>query len=498
MYRKIVFVLAILMAFASIASGQDSGPNFSANTRNAEIVSTASAGYAADNGDSVNHHVELNTNDGTLSNAYVGTGSLAFGRSSITNSAYGTYADVERQVDGTPKLTFWAYDWGTSTPGTGQVAAWVNLDVHSANYIYGQSYARNNYGVTQNRVDIYGTGNWATISNYRATSLATPTNAQSAQRADAASGKSIKFTGYATNGEGDYSISNLKASGDNAYTYGPSTYGEMGSSYAYTSVSSPASIGAAASMTTYAQDRALAHESAGDVYRGIGQYGVQKNNYNWLQGSAYAYATASNVWVGGSAANVPYYQKAYMLEPYKYWAVNQVGQYDALSYQFSKLLANGWECTYYTDAAVTNARVGELDNYWFTTIISHMNNNVIGISRAGDSDVTAANLKSMITKSTGLVILNGCESFLPNSAGVRPLYEALKDKAWLSMGNEISVGVIDTGTYQKRFIDVMTDKSKTGLDRTARDADAIAAAGLAYHPPMTTLPSNHDLYLILS
>lgn len=498
MYRRIAFVLAFLMAFASIASGQ---LDFKANTGDTGPVSTTSVGYAATNGDSVNQHVELNTNDGTLSNAYVGSGNLAFGRSSISNSGYGTYADVERRIDGITGSTFWAYDWGTSIPGTGQVAAWVSLDAHNANYIYGQSYAKNNYGITQNRVDITSSTPWSCISNYRATALATPSNAQSTQRADSASGKSIRFATYAGNNEGDSCISYLKADGDSSnigYMYSPSTYGELGSSYAYTSLNSPASIGRTASMTTSAQDRALAHESAGDVYRGTGQYGVQKNNYNWLQGSAYAYATASNVWVGGSALNVPYYQKGYLLEPYKYWAVNQVGQYDALQYQFNKLLANGWECTYYTDAAVTNARVGELDNYWFTTIISHMNNNVIGISRAGDSDVTAANLKSMITKSTGLVILNGCESFLPNSAGVRPLYEALKDKAWLSMGNEISVGVIDTGTYQKRFIDVMTDTSKTGLDRTARDADAIAASGLAHHPPMTILPGNHDLFLILS
>jgi hypothetical protein len=276
----------------------------------------------------------------------------------------------------------------------------------------------------------------------------------------------------------------------------PSTTGTVTSTSAYNYVSDPASLGLTTYMYIFTQDKALARETAGNVYLGTGQFGVQKNNYNWLQGSCSGTATASNVFLS-SSVNVASNQKAYMLEPYKYWAVNQVGQVDALQYQFNKLMSKGWACTYYTDAAVTKSRVGEMDDYYFSTIIGHMNNNVIGISRAGDSDVTAADLKSMITKSTGLIMLNGCESFKPNSAGTRPLYEALKGKASVSMGNEISVGVIDTGTYQKKFIDIMTDSSKSGSARTVNIANTAAATGT--HPKMTALPSgNLNMYLVLS
>jgi len=486
----------VFLFFLSIASGLE----FSATTSSADTVSTTSVGYEATKADVADQHVQLNTGDGTLSNTYIGTGSLGFGRSSISNSAYGTYANVERQVNGIPGITFWSYDWGTSAPGTGQVAAWVNLDVQNAKYIYGQSYASNRYGYTRNRVDVdSGTALLSSISNYKASAVATPSRATSSQSATSATGKDILFRTYASNTEGDIANSQLRATGDSSYSgyvFSPSTTGQITSTYAYNYVNNPASIGRTTSMYTFTQDRALARETAGNVYRGTGQFGVQKNNYNWLQGSCSGTATASNVFLS-SNVNVPYYQKAYMLEPYKYWAVNQVGQTDALQYQFNKLMSKGWACTYYTDAAVTKSRVGEMDDYWFSTIIGHMNNNVIGISRAGDSDVTAADLKSMTTKSTGLIVLNGCESFKPNSAGTRPLYEALKGKAYVSMGNEISVGVVATGAYQKKFIDVMTDSSKTGTARTARKANN-AAVTSSEHPAMTVLPSGNDMYLILS
>jgi hypothetical protein len=498
MNLKTGLVLAsIVLIFLSVANGLE----FGATTSSSDVVSATSVGYAATKDDFADQHVQLNTGEGTLSNAYAGTGSLSFGRNSISNTAYGTYADVERQIIGTGGQTFWFYDWGTSIPGTGQVRAWLNMDVQNAMYIYGQSYASNRYGYTQNiaRVDS-GSSLSSSISNYAASAVATPTLATSTQSANLATGKDVSFRSYASNNEGDYSRSELGATGtatNLGSAFRPSTNGQIASSSAYSYVSDPASRGLKTYMKTFTQDRALAREggNAGNVYLGTGQFGVQKNNYNWLQGSSSGTATASNVYLS-SSANVASNQKAYMLEPYKHWAVNHVGQIDALQYQFDKLMSKGWACTYYTDAAVTKSRVGEMDDYYFSTIIGHMNNGVIGISRAGDSDVTAADLKSMITKSTGLIILNGCESFKPNSAGTRPLYEALKDKAWVSMGNVISVGVIDTGTYQKKFIDIMTDSSKSGSSRTASIANTAAATGS--HPKMTLLPSNHDIYLTLS
>lgn len=495
------FVLAsIFLVLLSVATGLEFGATTSASDG---TVSTTSVGYATTKDDSADQHVQLNTGDGTLSNAYVGTGSLAWGISSISNSAYGTYADVERQITGTAGQTFWCYDWGTSRPGTGQVAAWVNLDAQNAKYIYGQSYAKNNYGYTQNiaKVDS-GSELASSISNYKATATATPTSSTSSQSANLASGKTVSFDVYASNNQGYYASSQLQATGTSSArgsVFYPSTTGTVTSTYAYNYVSDPASLGLTTSLYTLVTDKAKMYGHEGTHYSGGGEFKVQKNNYNWLQGSVSSTSTASDVTISPNT-NIASTKTAYFLDPFRYEYVNMHAYVDWSKLSLDNLATKKeFAVLRYWDAAVSRTRVGQMDDYYVSAMKGHMGNNVMEITRAAESNryIYASDFASMFTKSNAMTILSGCESFKPNSAGVRPLYEAVKNKAYISGGYDYSVSSAGNNMFMWKLFENMANGQTVGTASTNANSYVVSHLGSAHKTVLTLMPSSHTgFYLV--
>lgn len=312
--RSLMFALIFV-----ISTSASFGLELSATAGNGHGSSSTDVVYGATVSDYANQNIKLNPNEGTLSNAYSGSGSLPSSSISRKDSK-GNYVYVSRSVSGKPGTTTWSYDWNTyapysSTAGYG-VGAKLWLSAHNAYSISGAGYAKNAEGDTAEASISVGSSYPSTtssLSNYYVNPTAFTNEARVYQKADYATstgriitqGKSrnlendyswasidipsgtvskpttnvysakssgwvyptassvytIKAGGlnaYASNSEGD--ISNLYATVDNGRITNPQFYSWSDKTFAETWASIPSMYGKTAEITSQGKDKALGYQ----------------------------------------------------------------------------------------------------------------------------------------------------------------------------------------------------------------------------------------------
>ena len=207
LFKGFVSLLLIVLISISLTSGLE----LSASTGGNDGSSSMSVAYGATVADYAKEHIQLNPGDGTLSNAFSGSGSLP--DSSIsTSDTKGNYAKVYRSISGKSGTTKWNYDWSTykptsSTAGSG-VGAWLSLTASNAYSISGGSYSSNHEGDNaQANTNINSnslTDSW--LGNYYTCATAFTNAANAHQTATIGIGSSIELYGSAKDSSGLYSV----------------------------------------------------------------------------------------------------------------------------------------------------------------------------------------------------------------------------------------------------------------------------------------------------
>ena len=171
-----------------------SGLELTASTGGNDGSSSTRVIYGATVDDYANEHIGLSPEDGTLSNAFSGTGSLPFGSISKSDSS-GNKATASRSVDGKPGYTTWSYDWGTSS--SNGVSAWLSMNAKNAYNINGAATGSNMEGDSvETQASVSSIGPTASLSNYKTSATATLAKAAASQSATSASGDYTVFKSW--------------------------------------------------------------------------------------------------------------------------------------------------------------------------------------------------------------------------------------------------------------------------------------------------------------
>jgi len=494
-----IFAALIFLICVSLTSGLE----LTASTGGTEGSSSTHVVYGAIVDDYANEHIGLDPEEGTLSNAFSGSGSLPLSQISKSDSK-GNYVTAWRYVSGKSGVTSWNYDWSTyepisSTAGSG-VGAKLRMNVANAYSLWGGISGSNWEGDSANTMvtahsptGVLGTS----VSNMYAYANAFSDEIFSRLSANLGTGAGdITFHAFSSNTEGDiawHTTDALGTASNRGKIYYPYIDAVAKKTYAGVYGKTDASYGTSASLRTHTENKAemIGHE--GTYYTGGGDFGVSIKNYGKLKGSVLGEAYSSNVYLYPST-NVPSYRTAYLLDPYhREWVVKKGYKdwgYDA----FNALMKKGHAVTYYRDSAVSHSRVGKMDDYYISAISSHMGPNVIEITRTADSDrrVTGSELASMFTKNPqGLIYLDGCSSFYPSATS--PLANAVKSKEWLSGGYTYGVNAKGDNLFMSKFFNYLA-QGYTAKNSAAKASTSVYnSLGVRITPTWT--PSNHNFIL---
>ncbi len=87
----------------------------------------------------------------------------------------------------------------------------------------------------------------------------------------------------------------------------------------------------------------------------------------------------------------------------------------------TSLEQEGYAVTYYSDAAVSKTKVGQMDNYWVSVINTHMDPFGLALSKSSNGEtrdiMLASELKKAYTKNNGMTLMVGCNSFAYRGKG---------------------------------------------------------------------------------
>jgi hypothetical protein len=192
---KIINGSLLLTLIFLISVSMTSGLELSASTGGNEGSSSTMVVYGATVDDYAKEHIGLSPEDGTLSNAFSGSGSLHYGSISKSDGK-GNYAQVYREISGKPRTTEWSYDWKTykttsSTAGPG-VGAWLSLTASNAYSISGGSYSSNREGYNaQVNTNINSNSPTSSLSDYYTQANAYEKDVDAWQISGSASGENI-------------------------------------------------------------------------------------------------------------------------------------------------------------------------------------------------------------------------------------------------------------------------------------------------------------------
>ncbi len=501
---KLIKGALLLALFFLISVSLTSGLELSASTGGNDGSSSTHVVYGSTVDDYANEHIGLSPADGTLSNTFSGSGSLPYG--SISKSdVKGNSATAYRSVSGKSGVTSWNYDWNTyvpysSTAGNG-VGTWLKFNVANAYSLSGGSYGSNLEGDYANTFVSGSSSSGSTGTSV--SNMYTYTNAFTNEvfsRLSADIGKStsnIYFDASSRNKEGEYAYQYVDAYGtasNPANIYYPYIEADAQKTYAGVYGKTDGSYGTSAILRTHTENLAKMIGHEGTYYTGGGEFGVNIQNYKKLSGSVLGQAYTSNVYLYPST-NVPSYETAYLLDPFRREQAVKNGQSDWGYNAFNALMNKGQAVTYYRDSAVSHSRVGDMDDYYVSAIKSHMGPNAIEVTRAADSDrvVTGSELASMFTKSpNGLILLAGCSSFSPSATS--PLANAIKNKEWLSGGYTYDVSSAGNSLFMSNFFNYLA-QGYTARN-SANKASTIVSKSLGVSVSPTWTPSNHDFLLL--
>jgi len=495
---KHLFLAAIIaLIYASIAFGLEI------------TVSTGGNGNCASTGiklessvvDYAIEHIKLSPEGPDLSNVFSGTGSLPFGYISKSDSK-GNSVIAYRSVAGMPGITSWNYDWNTCTPystttGYG-VGAWIRFNVNRAYSFAGGSQGKNKQGDFASSVVQASSSSTAesNLKNMYTYAYAFSDEVSSTLSADYGSAtKYLYFDTSSSNREGEYSYHWIDAYGTSsqaAKTYYPYINALARNTYAGVYGRTSGAYGSSALFRTHVENKARMIGHEGVYYTGGGDFGFKTINGNKLSGSVRGLSYKTNVYLYPST-NAPSSKTAYLLDPYRDEQATKYGYKDWGYDSFDLLMNKGYAVTYYRDSAVSHSRVGDMDDYYISAIKGHMGPDAIEISRAEDADriITGNELKSTFTKSNGLTILAGCDSFRPYASSA--LANAIKGKSWLSGGYDYSVDSKGNNLYMSKFFSYLT-LGYTVKTSSKYASDYVKSSLGVTVTPIWTLPT-HDFAL---
>jgi hypothetical protein len=176
---------------------------------------------------------------------------------------------------------------------------------------------------------------------------------------------------------------------------------------------------------------------------------------------------------------------AMMLEPFAMDFVNNHGAADMKTTVFTTLVNKGYATTRYTDSAADEEKFTGLGKYNVVLVNSHMSTGTIALSTSDSmSDaVTAKELVYKKTTSPTLVILTGCDSFVPASS--MNYISSKVQKADLSAGYEKSVDI----TWMSDNLNKIFQNMGTGMTFSEADSDA-----WNNYLPNVWFPNHYPLY----
>jgi hypothetical protein len=494
---------ALSMLIAVICTSLASSLGVTASTGGNGNCASTGVQFGSNINDYANEHIRLNPTSQDLSNAYSGTGSLPNGYISKSDSK-GNSAYAYRSVSGKSGVTSWNYDWNTYTPysstaGYG-VGTWLRLNVNKAYGFSGGSYAKNNEG-DYARSYVQGSSSSLTasyLSNMYTYSFAYSNEVFSRLSADYGSATNyIYFNTYSNNAEGESSVHLINAYGTSSNSgriYYPYIDSTARKTYAGVYGQTSGAYGQSALFRTHVENKAKMIGHDGTYYSGGGDFGFKTTNNAQLKGSVLGRSYTSSLSLSPST-NAPSYRTALLLDPYYSEVVKKYGFKDWGSDAFNSLANKGIAVTYYRDSAVTHSLVGTMDDYYISTIESHMNNNAIEITDAAESDriVTGSELASMFTKNPqGLILFAGCSPFYPKASS--PIANAVKSKEWLSGGYTYSVDIAGSNLYMSKFFKYLTSGKSAKTASQAATQDVLYDLGVPVIPLWT--PTNHDFVLL--
>ena len=495
LFRGFVSLLLIVLISISLTSGLE----LTASTGSNGDSTSTGVTYGATVEDYAHEHIKLNPEQGTLSNAFTGTGDLPYSYVTITDS--GNTASTWRGVTGIPGYTSWSYDWGTSKPyvsglGTG-VSAWLTMNVQNAYGIGVGSAAVN--GATGNDVGdctvamtgIFSSAPTTSLSNYWTSASAYTSAVNAIQGASSSSGENAWFLGWSGNDEADQVLSSIAASG-NSYVGIPITSTWAGKNFAYAYESTSGAYGSNyAKMSSHTENRGLAKEYLsgydGTITPVPTNYGgadfvVQANALGNTQ--LETSAIADNVLITPTLPTGT--KNAIMLEPFKN-AFTSVGATDLDTTVFPDLVAKGYATLSYTDSGATSERFQNLGQYNVVLVDGHMNSNDIGLS-TGTGFLPASQLNYQTSKNS-LVVLAGCDSF--NSYPQKSALASAVSNAGISGGYANSVNTDWNNDYLTYFFDALRNGNTASSANSNANTLATAKWGSGqYNIPLVFYPTN--------
>ncbi|MFB3764531.1 MAG: hypothetical protein ACE14P_04705 [Methanotrichaceae archaeon] len=474
--KEIARILSLSSLLLSIFISTTCGLQLTASTGGNVGSSSTTITYGSTVEDFANEHIGLNPSDGTLSNAFSGSGSLPSSSNSICDSS-GNSAKVYRSVSGKAVTTRWSYDWSTYRTSSG-VGASLSLTASNAYSINGGSSSSNKEGDNA-QVDTY-----VGVSNSQATSQLTNYNtkaeASATQVSASQSFNSASSTGTTTVTDSSYNKENDQA---NVKTTVTATINAAGTINSYNGNSGAMKTSVSAQSHTDAKSASGSISVYSDVHNtkqaneglskpvsfGDGHFGIIRSSSLTADVASSAGTNNVLITVSGLPAGT---QTAISLEPYSEYA-KYYGGTDMSKTVWQALLNTGYATVRYTDSAASKDKFTGLDKYNVVLIKSHMNSNAIGLSTGtgSSSQVSYSELNYKNPPSHSLMLLAGCSSFKPDSSGNPSKLASAVAKANLDGGFKADVDTAWDQDYIGRIFQNMASGGPGGSKMTFSAAE---------------------------
>lgn len=337
------------------------------------------------------------------------------------------------------------------------------------------------------------------LSGYSVNTKTTKTTAKTNPKASTISitGTSSAIYAFASNSEGDSSKFELKVT-DGKVT-NPNLYASSATGFAETQASIPNAYGKVAEISSQGLDKALGYQEhwvwnkdkndwdrkKTKIKRGEGDFAAKKTNNNKFNNVLLKTTATKNdisILSTGFGANT-----ALILDPRRWEFVYDVGGNEIKDSVMNSLKAKGYAVTYYSDSAVSKDKVKQMDDYKVSAIHTHSSPSSMYLSKSTDGNnfdtISASELKKKYTKSNGMSLVIGCNSF--KSTGTGTWADAVS-KANVRGGTTSSWSII----YGRDFINKYFASMSKGKTASKANSDAGGRSG-----PYLSLKGNPNFVL---
>lgn len=341
------------------------------------------------------------------------------------------------------------------------------------------------YGYSSNKEIDYSTASIyltkGSVASSKVAVYSSKMGTSSAQSASSAITTGIsRLSSYGSNREGDSSKFSLQVI--NGKIQDPSISGSSGTNYAESVGSVSDAYGARSEISSRGLDKALGYQEhwawnsknkvwtriKTKVERGEGDFAAVKTNDAHLGAVLVTTKSTKNdvvISTTGFGSNT-----ALILDPRRWEFVTDVGGSDIRDSVMTSLANKGYAVTYYSDSAVSKDKVKQMDEYKVSAINTHASSSLIYLSKSSDGTnwdtMTATELKSEYTKSNGMALIIGCNSFTDTGAGT---WADAIGNANVRGGTTSSWGILYGRNYINRFFRSMS------AGNTAANANDYAA-----------------------